>query len=118
MESAIITVLVLRMLGINLYGAENAVLALLPLIGGRLLSALARTCARRLLIHLLSLLSILIFLFYPLDLLFRDTPAHQFYGNLPLGFTRFLSVLDILHNLFVGHLLGHHRPTEQRQKEK
>ena len=34
MESAIITVLVLRMLGINLYGAENAVIAFIPLLSG------------------------------------------------------------------------------------
>ena len=33
-EAIFIIVLSLRILGINLYGAENAVLALLPLIGG------------------------------------------------------------------------------------
>ena len=33
-EIALVTVLSLNMLGINLYGAENAVIALLPLLGG------------------------------------------------------------------------------------
>ena len=33
-ETALITVLTLNILGINLYGAENAIIAMLPLIGG------------------------------------------------------------------------------------